>query len=320
MKTVLLHKMCAGLGEVFHSWYTLINIARVQKQKGHHIELIIDYSHQLDRYFPPGTLDLFFDLDKLQREYFDEIIISETPVELDNPTMNWGNNWMLKTEDETGLSEFYLLSAEALVREGRRTAVFPEITTEFARNYVDNIIKVHNLEINQAHHIRLIDGYEREQEVSKIVDLVLPNLEDNDIVLSNSSIVKKAVKERSDKKLLSIHNPVEGILSNHFTILPREVPKDLQFVKTLYTYLDMIVLTKGKHFHKYTIYDDNFWSSFLFYTALKQPNYTEHQISKDLIQGTWINSHLADSSYLGALEKELQGRFSLSRRSRHARI
>ena len=320
MKTILLHKMCAGLGEIFHSWYTLINIARVQKQRGHRIELIIDYSHQLDRYFPSGTLDLFFDLHKLQREYFDEITISETPVTIPNPTMNWGENWMLKTEDDKGLSEFYLLSAEALIREGKRTAEFPEIVTDFVKNYVDNIIKVYNLQINQAHHVRIIDGYEREHEVSKIVDLILPNLEDNDIVLSNSSIVKKAVKERSDKRLLSVDNPIEGILSNHFTKHPSGVPKDLLFTKTLYTYLDMILLTKGKHFHKYTVYDDNFWSSFLFHTALVQPNFTEHQIPKDLIKGNWNNGHLADNQFLGGLDRELRGRFSLSTKSPRANL
>jgi hypothetical protein len=216
----------------------------------------------------------------------------------------------INSEDLTLLDNYYLLTSEQIIRKDKRDAIFPNIVTNFVNSYVENFIKANRLLYNNTHHIRIIDGYEREEEALKIANLVLPNLQDSDLVLSNSTTIKKVINENSKKKLVQFIGPTEDLLSNHYMYVPHNVPKDIRFSKTVSAYLEMILLSRGNHFHKYTIYDNNHWSAFLIHTAINQPNYTEYQIPRDLIEGIWNNGHLEDEQWLLDKNKEIERRFN----------
>ncbi len=280
--TVLVHKMTAGLGEIFASWYSLINIAKVQRKKGHRVELIIDCTNALLRYFPEESIKLFFDLHKLQKLYFDDITIAPGEVNV-GAFKQIGNMYAIKSDDLSGLDNYYELTPDFFLRHGRYDAIFPNVVTEFVSSYVENYIKANNLIYNNAHHIRVIDGHENETEALEIAKIVTPNLLDGDLVLSNSSTIKRVIKENTNKTLVEYNNPVEKLISNHYLILPDNVPKDLIFHKTILTYMEMILLTKCKHFHKYTIYNHEHWSAFLIHNAISTTDYTTYQIPSKTI-------------------------------------
>jgi hypothetical protein len=274
--------MTAGLGEIFASWYSLINIAKVQRKKGHRVELIIDCTNALLRYYPEESIRLFFDLHKLQKLYFDEITVSTGEVNV-GAFKQIGDMYAIKSNDLSDLEKYYWLTPHDSLKNGLYDAIFPNVVTEFVSSYVENYIKANNLIYNNAHHIRVIDGHENEAEALEIAKIVTPNLQDGDLVLSNSSTIKRVIKENTNKTLVEYNNPSEKLLSNHYLFLPSNVPKDLIFHKTILTYMEMILLTKCKHFHRYTIYTDAHWSAFLIHNAINGTNCTSYQIPSKTI-------------------------------------
>lgn len=297
MKTVLIHKMRAGLGEIFSSWYSLINIALVQKSKGHKVQLVVDCSDCQDRYLNSETVKLFFDLYTFRKLYFDDIIIPDTSY--DNVIdIGWPNTteyrFGIQSNDLQGLEHLYELTADRIYSLHDNSIIYPNLVTSFVKEYYTNFIKANNIEVNNAHHIRVIDGYERTDEALPIVELVLPNLNDGDLVVSNSSEIKRIVKENTDKKVIEYDNPIEEILTNHFNRYPIDrFPNDLLLIKTLMAYTEMKLLGTAKHFYRYSIYP-NYNSGFLVFPAINKVEITYKLIPREYIPGPWIGDALRD--------------------------
>lgn len=321
METVLVHKMDAGLGEIFASWLSLINIAIKQKQKGHKVLLIIDCSKSKKRYLNARTIQLFFDFDKLNN-YFDVITVTddETVHDFTNVFPNFENpQFGVITDDSSDIEYYFELNANRIVNTNTDGIIYPNLVTMLVSTYYDNFVKSNNINVNNVHHIRVIDGYERIDEAKPIADLVIPNLKDGDLVLSSSNAIKKVIKDNSDKQTIEYENPIEDTLSNHFTFHGEYLPDDLMFMKTLMAYIEMRLIGESKHFYRYSVYRD-YWSAFLLFGAINKVESTYTLIPREYIDGPWIKDYCSDVDWLRALEERNRGRFFDSPRANFKKL
>ena len=294
MHTTLVHGMTAGLGEIYASWISILSIAKIQREKGHRVTLIIDCSKS--SYLKADAIPVFYDMHLLRSKYFHDIVLTDSKVNMRFNYVHNNGRWSMVTTDMEGLEPYFWLDAHGLSQNPRPDHLeYPAVTSTLVNKYIE----LSSFEFNNVHHIRLLDGWEREESTEKVAEFILPQIQDNDLILSNSKLVKDFIKQKTDKKVLFNNNPIEDTITNHFAGgTDNPTPVDLLFLKKLYAYMEMLQAAKGKHLYKYSVYR-NQWSAFLFFAQLENTPHTVVDIPEEFFDEEWRNpAYKNDSKWL----------------------
>lgn len=271
--------MKAGLGEIISSWLSLVNIAAVQKRKGHKVELIVQCTQV--SYFDYNSVKLFFNLHTLKK-YFDEIKFTDKVYEGKLTYIN-GDKYEIFTTDSTGIEHLYDLSANKLWHTVDLKLIIPDLPSAI----IKDLIRIYDTEINNLHHVRVLDGFERSKDIDNVVQLVSPKLEDGDLILTNSSLLKSRLFESTPKTVKILSHPIEKQISNHYLSNTSVIPVDLLFLKGAFAFVEMVIGSKAKHLHRWTIYENQV-SAFLIFNILEKTPHTEHIIPKETFTEDWM--------------------------------
>jgi len=276
MEVYFIHHMKTGLGEIFSSWLSIININNLLRKEGYKTHLLIE-CNKLCGYFSVETIFTFFN-----KAYLSDIFSS---IEINNK-VNKNKLYLYKktpqledpmysiysTQDflPNKIEKYLNLKANEVYKKKMLLTLGPLVRS----NVIPLELPNHPFSV---HHVRAVDQMESLSIAKLLFNKIKPFLKDGDYILSNSRTIKDYISDNTDLELNFLSS---SKVSNHpYTNMP-EISIDTKTDSLLQAYKEMVIASNAKKLYLYSAWDTV--SSFLILSSIKQIPFSHKHIKEML--------------------------------------